>query len=153
MRQDTPRIMIVESLGSNMAALCGHLSGVPQSFEIVSAPDAPSALARLQAEEFDLVVVDSSLRGKVGGYDLCRALRSSSAHSQIPIILVLSGYLSLERFRGISAGADLLLHRPVVKEELFRMIHLLLRWKFDEGVNLRSPVSDGRAFRRLHSVS
>jgi CheY-like chemotaxis protein len=145
--------MIVESFGSNIRSLSGHLSGFPLPLEIVSAGDAQSALAKFQSEAIDLAIVDSSLRGKIDGFELCRTLRSSLPDDRLPIILILSGYLSLERAKGISAGADLLLHRPVVKEELLRMVQLLLGWKFNVIGDLPFPAAEDRPLRRLHSVS
>lgn len=153
MGQRTPRIMMVESFGSNLRSLSSQLYAFPLPLELVSAADATSALAQLQREAIDLIIVDSCLRGKTDGFELCRALRSSSADDHLPIILILSGYLSLERSKGISAGADLLLHRPIVKEELLRMIQLLLGWRFEESANLPLAAVEDRPLRRLHSVS
>ncbi|MEK7340906.1 MAG: response regulator [Candidatus Binatota bacterium] len=153
MGQANPRIMIVESFGSNIRSLSNHLSVFPLPLEIVSAADGLTALTQLQREVVDLVVVDSCLRGKVDGFELCRAFRSSFSDNHIPIILILSGCLSLERSKGISVGADLLLHRPVVKEELLRMVQLLLGWKFNVIANLPFPAAEDRPLRRLHSVS
>lgn len=153
MGQLTPRIMIVESFGNNIRSLSSHLSTFPLPLELVSAGDAASALAQFQRETIDLIIVDSCLRGKTDGFELCRTLRSSCEDRRLPIILILSGYLSLERFKGIAAGADLLLHRPVVKEELLKMIQLLLGWRFEENADLHLAAIENRLPRRLHSVS
>ena len=154
MEQATSRILVVESFGSNVRSLSGHLSSFPFPLEIVAATDAVSALNRLQREAIDLAILDSCLKGKTDGFELCRILRESpSQNNDIPTILILSGYLSLERVKGISAGADLLLHRPVVKEELLRMMQLLLGWRFEHMANLTSPRFDNRGLRRLHSAS
>lgn len=124
------RVMIVESYGANVRSLAVHLAALPFRLDLIAATDADSAMAELEKGSVDLVIIDSVLRGKASGYDLCREMRSTPKGAQLPIIVLLSGYLSLERSQGISAGADLLLHRPVVKEELGRMIQLLLgrRW-------------------------
>jgi len=114
------RIMIVESYQSNLKSLSRHLASLPIPSQILSATDAQNSVDQLQNQTVDLVIVDASLRGRMDGFDLCRALRSSAATEQIPIILLLSGYFCLERSKGIQAGADLLLQRPVVKEELFK---------------------------------
>lgn len=121
-----PRVLIVESYGANVRSLTSHLTAMPFRLELITAVDADSAVAELGKGAVDLVIIDSVLRGKANGYDLCRAMRAGPSGDNIPIIVLLSGYLSLERSQGISAGADLLLHRPVVKEELARMIQLLL---------------------------
>ena len=152
MAQGIPRILIVESFASNIKSISGHLAGFPLPLQLLSATDAPTALTQLQREAVDLIIVDSCLRGKIDGFELCRALRSYFSANPIPIILILSGYLSLERSKGIAAGADLLLHRPVVKEEMLRMIQLLLGWRFDRIANLHLPALENRSLRRLHSV-
>jgi DNA-binding response OmpR family regulator len=111
-------------------------------------------MSRLQRESFDLAIVDTCLKGKTDGFELCRVLRESlSQNSDLPIILILSGYLSLERAKGISAGADLLLHRPVVKEELLRMMQLLLGWRFEARINVPASGFENRGPRRLHATS
>lgn len=146
-----PKIMIVESYGNNIKSLSAHLSSFGIPLQIVSANDAPTATARLQSEPADLVIIDTLLRGKIDGFELCRNLRSSNFCQQVPIILLLGGTLSLERSKGILAGADLLLHRPVVKEELLKMLQLLLGRKPDQAENARDSV-EPVPLRRLYSV-
>lgn len=147
----TPKIMIVESYGSNVKSLSTHLSSFGVPLQVVTAVDAPMAMARLQREPADLVIIDTLLRGKIDGFELCRNLRSTYFGQNVPIILLLGGTLSLERSKGILAGADLLLHRPVVKEELLKMLQLLLGRKLEQGDNGRASV-EPIPLRRLHSV-
>jgi len=147
-----PRILIVESYGSNTKSILTHLAGSPFPLQIVSVSDAEAATTLIQKEPIDLAIIDTCLRGKMDGFDLCRALRSSASTQQLSIILLLSGYLSLERSKGISAGADLLLHRPVVKEELLRMIQLLLAEELAQVANTQ-PTAGIPPVRRLRSVS
>lgn len=147
------RIMIVESYQSNLKSLARHLASLPISIQLLSATDAQNSIDQLQNQPVDLVIVDASLRGKMDGFDLCRALRSTAATEQIPIILLLSGYFCLERSKGIQAGADLLLHRPIVKEELLKMAQLLVGRKFEWTENPLAAESDTQPVRRLRPVS
>ena len=147
-----PRVMIVESFGSNTKSLHGHLSSLAVPIEILAANDAESTLGRLQRERVDLFIIDTCLKGKMDGFDLCRAVRSAPLHQDASIILLLSGSLCLERSKGISAGADLLLHRPVVKEELLKMIQLLLGFRAETAAIPR-PAYNNFAGPRLRSVS
>lgn len=147
------RILIVESYQSNLQSLSRHLASLPISIHVLSATDAQNSIDQLQNERVDLVIVDASLRGKMDGFDLCRTLRSSAATEKIPIILLLSGYFCLERSKGIQAGADLLLHRPVVKEELLKMTQLLLGRKFAQTENAPATAPDIQPVRRLRPVS
>lgn len=145
-----PRILIVESPQSRLKALFANLDGLCFSPEILSENDPQTALERVKHEDLDLFIIDGYLRGKVDGFELCRALRSSAAGKQVPIILVLSGYLSLERFKAIAAGADLLLYRPIIKEEVIRLTELLLALKYARAEP--NPVLHTHATRRLQSA-
>jgi CheY-like chemotaxis protein len=146
--------MIVDGYRGNIKSLSAHLSGLNGVLQIVTATDCETAMARLEAEPLDLVIIDTCLRGKMDGFDVCRALRTATPSHPLPIILILAGVLSLERAKGMAAGADLLLHRPIVKEELLRMVQLLLGHKLDEARNSRpaEPQVAGQV-RKLHSVS
>lgn len=146
-----PRIMIVESYGSNVKSLSSHLSSFGVPLQVVTADDAPGAMASLQREPADLVIIDTLLRGKIDGFELCRNLRSNHFGQSVPIILLLAGTLSLERAKGILAGADLLLHRPVVKEELLKMLQLLLGRKLEQADNGHA-VAEPIPFRRLRTA-
>src|SRR5712692_3161140 len=136
-----PRILIVESYGSNTKSILTHLAGSPFPLQIVSVSDAEAATTLIQKEPIDLAIIDTCLRGKMDGFDLCRALRSSASTQQLSIILLLSGYLSLERSKGISAG-----------EELLRMIQLLLAEELAQVANTQ-PTAGIPSVRRLRSVS
>lgn len=146
-----PRIMIVESYGSNVKSLSTHLGSFGIPLQIMTANDAPSAIAKLQREPADLVIIDTLLRGKADGFELCRSLRSTNFGEQVPIILLLGGTLSLERSKGILAGADLLLHRPVVKEELLKMLQLLLGRRLEQVESAR-PAAEPIPLRRLRAA-
>ncbi|MFQ5934117.1 MAG: PleD family two-component system response regulator [Dehalococcoidia bacterium] len=147
-----PRILVVEGYVNHAKSISSHLEGLAKPLELLSAPDAETTLVLMDKETVSLLIIDVYLRGKMDGFDLCRVMRSSPANQRVPIILLLSGHLSLERSKGISAGADLLLHRPVVKEELFKMVQLLLEWRSNQATERVKGAAEGRSPRRLHSV-
>ncbi len=149
---DIPRIFIVESYGSQLKSLSNHISSLAFQSEIVTAPDGETALARLNSEPADLAIIDTLLRGRTDGFELCRALRLTPSHQELPIILLLAGHLSLERLKGMQVGANILLHRPIVKEELLGMVRLLLGRKIEQLEISRHAALDGQAQRRLRSV-
>jgi DNA-binding response OmpR family regulator len=146
------RILVVEGYLNHTKSIGSHLEGFAQPIELLSATDAETALGLLDKEPVSLLIIDVWLRGKMDGFDLCRAIRSSVANRDLPIILLMSGHLSLERSTGISAGADLLLHRPVVKGELFKMVQLLFELSSTQGAGKVKGTSEGPTIRRLHSV-
>ena len=150
----TLRIMIVDGYRGNINSLSGHLAGLAVPPQIITATDPQTAMTRLETESFDLVIIDTCLSGKMDGFDLCRALRLSTSTQPLPIILILSGCLSLERYRGMAVGADLLIHKPIVKEELLKMAQLLLGRKLEQAQSSR-PTESASAVpvRKLRSVS
>ncbi len=151
-KSQSSRILVVEGYLNHTRSIGSHLEGLAQPIELLSATDAETALGLLDKEPVSLLIIDVCLRGKLDGFDLCRAIRSSVAHRELPIILLMSGHLSLERSTGISAGADLLLHRPVVKGELFKMVQLLFEVRSIQGAGKVKGTSEDRSIRRLRSV-
>jgi len=122
-----PKILIASSYKGQIASLSDYLKELSAQVEIFHAGDGRAALAVAKTHNIHLFLVDGFLKGSLNGFDLCRAVRSSGdAYKHTPVILMLSGHLIPEHSRGITAGADLLLHAPVVKEELWRMVVLLL---------------------------
>ena len=152
-KSQSSQILVVEGYLNHAKSIGSRLEGLAQPIELLSAPDAETALSLLDKKSVSLLIIDVCLRGKLDGFDLCRAIRASVANREVPIILLMSGHLSLERSTGISAGADLLLHRPVVKEELFKMVQLLFELRSNQRNGKSTGAAEGRSNRRLHSVS
>jgi len=146
-------ILVVEGHLNQSKSLSSHLEGLNAPVNVLSVNDAEVALSTLEKKSVNLLIIDTFLQGKADGFDLCRNIRSSSALRQIPVILLLAGSHSLERSKGISAGADLLLQRPVVKEELCKMVQLLLEWSSLRVASTATTVVRSRPHRRLHSLS
>lgn len=121
-----PQILIADSYKSRAVILRGFLEELSTHLEILPATDGSTTLSVAGNQHIQLFIIDVFLRGSMTGFDLCRAIRSTDGHRETPIILMLSGHLIPEHDRGISAGADLMLHSPVVKEELWTMVVLLL---------------------------
>jgi len=63
------------------------------------------------------------------GYELCRRLRASAATALLPVILVTSAEPQTERVKGVEAGADDFLAKPVNWAELFARVKRLLHVK------------------------
>jgi class 3 adenylate cyclase len=74
-------------------------------------------------------VVSDILMPCLDGYDLCRRLRSAPETALLPVILVTSLDAQSERIKGLEAGADDFLSKPVNWEELFARVRSLLRVK------------------------
>ncbi len=86
--------------------------------EVTLAADGFEALALLEGDRFDAVVLDLE-RPRLSGHDLIRAIRTSAPRAGLPLI-ALSGHVSEEeRLRLIEAGADGLVSKPIIDTAAF----------------------------------
>jgi adenylate cyclase len=120
------RILVVDDQRANTELMAGILRG--RGYEVLKALSAEAALEEIRASSPDLVVSDILMPG-IDGYELCRRLRAQPATALLPVILVTSIENQEERVRGLEAGADDFLSRPVNWEELFARVRSLLRVK------------------------
>ena len=78
-------------------------------FEVVTAEDGESALARVEEGPPDLVLLDISLPG-ISGFDVLERLRGDPTHARLPIIMLTAHGREVEREKGLALGADCLLY-------------------------------------------
>src|SRR5437763_11955248 len=120
------RILVVDDQRSNVEMLAGVLKA--RGYVVHSALDGQQALELVREMHPDLVLSDI-LMPNVDGYDLCRRLRSAPETALLPVVLVTSIDAHGERIKGLEAGADDFLGKPVNWEELFARVRSLLRIK------------------------
>jgi class 3 adenylate cyclase len=90
------------------------------------AADGESALVRVMTAPPDLVLLDVMMPG-MSGFDVCRQLKGDESTALIPIVLVTALEDTESRVRGIEAGADDFLSKPVKREELVARVKTLRR--------------------------
>jgi class 3 adenylate cyclase len=97
-------------------------------YEVVTANSGEEGLAKVVFNKPDLVLLDVMMPG-MSGYEVCQAIRSDPRHAILPVVLVTALDPAQERIKGLEAGADDFLTKPVNQAELMARVRSLLRIK------------------------
>lgn len=120
------RILVVDDTPANVKLLGDLLRS--RGYEVETAADGEQALECIARRAPDLVLLDIMMPG-LNGYEVCRRIRETPATALLPVVLATSLDPAQERVRGIEAGADDFLSKPVNQAELFARVKSLLRIK------------------------
>ena len=104
------KILVVDDVPLNVKLLADLLA--VKGYQTCTASSGPEALARLESERPDLVLLDVMMPG-MSGYEVCAAIRANPEHAMLPVVLVTALDPAQERAKGLDAGADDFLSKPV----------------------------------------
>ncbi|MDH3445062.1 MAG: response regulator [Deltaproteobacteria bacterium] len=124
---NTPaKILVVDDTPRNVKLLADLLA--VKGYEVATAASGSEALAQVEAAQPDLVLLDVVMP-EMSGYEVCRKIREIPATAMLPVIMVTALDPSEERVKGIEAGADDFLTKPINQAELLARVKSLLRIK------------------------
>ena len=165
LRRRVPRILVVDDNPDLMVLMRELLE--TRGYEVIAVPDAAQAEAEIRRQAPDLILSDVVMPGK-SGYEFCRELKEDPATRLIPFVLITGLSDREDKLRGIEAGADDFLNKPIFSEELFARVKSLLKLKefTDEletaetvlctlglSVESRDPYLDGHCERLAQNAS
>jgi adenylate cyclase len=120
------KILVVDDTPKNVKLLADVLS--VKGYSVVTAASGREALARMESDEPDLVLLDVVMP-EMSGYEVCRNIRGNPATAMLPVVMVTALDPGEERIKGIEAGADDFLTKPINQAELLARVRSLLRIK------------------------
>ena len=122
----TARVLVVDDIFPNVKLLETKLSA--EYFDVVTAMNGPDALALCEQGLCDIVLLDVMMPG-MDGFEVCRRLKNAPLTAHLPVIMVTALDQPGDRLKGLDAGADDFLTKPLDDTALMARVRSLVRLK------------------------
>jgi DNA-binding response OmpR family regulator len=119
-----PSVLVVDDEPTARTML--RLILIRAGFEVLEAQDGSEALAEVQREVPDAMILDIMMPG-IDGFEVCRILRDEERTSELPIIMLSARADAESVNRGLRLGATKYLTKPVMPDELTRHVREVLQ--------------------------
>jgi two-component system cell cycle response regulator len=142
------RVLVVDDIEQNRKLLQDKLKN--EYFHVITAVDGQDAIDKALAEEPDVILMDVMMP-RLNGVEACRQIKMDSRTEHIPIVLVTALNEREDRLRGLGAGADDFLTKPVNDLHLLSRVRALTKYKMvaDE---LRKREASGKRIGVIDAV-
>lgn len=122
----TARVLIVDDIPTNVKLLEARLSA--EYFDVVTAASGPQAIEVCRTQDIDIILLDVMMP-EMDGFECCEVLKADARTSHIPVVMVTALDQPSDRVRGLQAGADDFLTKPVDDVQLLARVKSLVRLK------------------------
>jgi two-component system cell cycle response regulator len=120
------RVLVVDDIPANVRLLEARLSA--EYFDVITASNGAQALETCARAECDIILLDVMMPD-MDGFEVCRRLKANPATHFIPVVMVTALDSPSDRVRGLEAGADDFLTKPVSDVVLTARVRSLTRLK------------------------
>ncbi|RWX78818.1 PleD family two-component system response regulator [Neorhizobium lilium] len=122
----TARILVVDDIPANLKLLEARL--LAEYFDVLTADDGYKALSICENTSVDVILLDVMMPG-IDGFEVCERLKTNPRTAHIPVVMVTALDQPSDRVRGLKAGADDFLTKPVNDLQLISRVKSLVRLK------------------------
>ena len=122
----TARVLVVDDVPANVKLMEARLSA--EYFDVITALSGQEALAVCERAECDIVLLDVMMPD-MDGFEVCRRLKANPSTHHLPVIIVTALDQTSDRVKGLEAGADDFLTKPVSDIALVARVRSLVRLK------------------------
>jgi two-component system cell cycle response regulator len=120
------RVLVVDDVPANVRLLEARLSA--EYFDVMTAGSGEAALAICERAKCDIILLDVMMPD-MDGFEVCRRLKAGATTHHIPVVMVTALDQPSDRVRGLEAGADDFLTKPVSDVALIARVRSLARLK------------------------
>jgi len=141
MAEPQATILVVDDEVRNVRLMEAILA--PRGYTVITAYNGAEALQQVQWQRPDLILLDVMMPG-MNGFEVCKSLKDNADTCLIPVVIMTALGQTEDRIKGIEAGADDFLTKPVNRDELLARIRTSLRMKraIDHKVSLLQNVQE-----------
>lgn len=120
------RVLVVDDILPNVKLLEAKLSS--EYYDVLTATNGLDALEKVVSQSPDIVLLDVMMPG-MDGFEVCRRIKANPATAHIPVVMVTALTDSSDRIKGLEAGADDFLSKPLNDTALMSRVRSLVRLK------------------------
>ena len=121
-----PKILIVDDMPENVELIEAYLS--LESYDVITASSGKEALQKLKEEKLDMILLDVMMP-EISGYEVCKIVKNNPETQFVPVLMLTALSELEDRIKGIEAGADDFLTKPINRLELKIRVKSMLKVK------------------------